>query len=380
MGYRTLSVLAIVLLLAVSANALPSAPTGLAPNFHPSGGIFISWEHADVENVSFNVYRGESLETMEIIVNVIETSYLDSDLEREKAYFYAVTAVDETGESLPIGFEITLPKPDEKPFTIELVEPTKTNFDQGDEVQFVVKVNSTKFSELENLKASVASPKLGIEQEMAWDSQKNFFIATVKLPEERENFPAPYSINVTALFEGTEYKESLTGPIAILPIATLDTWQYAVNFAWLFGPWFLVIAGLAGALILWGSWSAKLKVAKDALRLELLEIQKERVVWKHEVFKRRITPEQFREKEGTLQGKQAAVEEKLGLKRKKGQPRRKNVFDGFSPIEAQEVVRLVKGVGRPHKGQTEDGLRARLVGLGRSEKIAKKVASIVFRK
>ena len=56
-----------------------------------------------------------------------------------------------------------------------------------------------------------------------------------------------------------------------------------------------------------------------------------------------------------------------------------NPFEGFSPIEAEEVMRLVKSIGKPKKGETEEGLRARLVGLGRSEKIAKKTARLVFK-
>ena len=121
------------------------------------------------------------------------------------------------------------------------------------------------------------------------------------------------------------------------------------------------------------------KTVRDRLKLKLLEIEKERHLWKHEVFKRKITSDQFREKESELQSKQAAVEEKLG--RKKEQINLKvNTFQGFSMDEVREIMMLVKTIKRPEKGQTEDALRAKLVGLRKSEKIAKKVAGLVFEK
>lgn len=382
MLWRISAVLALLVLLASFAYAVPGTPSGLSAEFRPEG-LFISWQHAGGQDVSFRVYRGPIGGQPKVVAVTKEKSFLDSTVEAGQEYEYSITAFDTTGESLGAGFTVTNPAAEEKPFTISLVEPKKKTFGFGEEIEFVVKVESQRFDELQNLGAVLVNQELGTARDFSFDSKRKAFILLEKLPEAKqgsnEGFSTTYSIQVSASLAGEQFSESLSYILTLVPVKELDSWQLALNILAVFGlPFLLLMLASTVAFVGW-RWSLQRKVERDRLKLELLEIEKERHLWKHEVFKRRITAEQFREKESELQSRQAAVEEKLG--RHKEQSHLKvNTFRGFSTAEVREITMLVKAIKRPGRGQTEDSLRARLVGLGKNEKIAKKVAKLVFEK
>lgn len=374
---RIFLLLVLVVLFSGLVFAQPLPPEGLRAEFDPNG-ILITWQHSGGLGTSFNVYRGHTADSTSLLANTLEKNYLDRSVEPGKEYWYYITAVDSSGESIAVKFNVTNIGQKEKPFTITLVDPTETTFTFEETVEFIVEIESEKMSELTNVTASIASTELGLGKEMDFDSLKNRFFTVVEMPSAgAQGLSAEVKILVKASFEGEDFSESQVHTVTLVPERGVDTIQLALNFFMFFAPIFVLFALIGAAVVVWGSWSARIKAEKDRLREQLLEVQKEQLVWKHEAFKRRITPEQFREKSGELQGKQAAIEEKLGAKPEKGQKKR-NLFEGFSPMEAQEVMVLVKSIGKPKKGETRDSLRARLVGLGKSEKIAKKATSIVF--
>ncbi len=375
-------VFAFLLLLISFACAIPSVPSGLSAEFRPEG-VFISWEYEGAQGVSFKLYRGDIGGVPKVLAVTTEKSFLDSTVVPGKEYEYSLVSFDETGESPEVGFTITNPRVEEKPFSISLVKPKQKIFSFGEEVEFIVKVESLQFGELENLSAVLVNQHSGTAKAFNFVSSRNEFVLLEKLPEAEEGgsegFSMNYSIQVSANFEGAEFSESETYVLTLVPVKELDLGMLAQNLFAVFGPTFLFL--MVASTIAFGGWKYSLqrKARADVLKLELLEIEKERHLWRHEVFKRRITPEQFREKEATLQSKKSAVEQKLG-KRGGKMPLPKNPFQGFSLVEVREIVRLVKTIRKPEKGLTEDALRAKLVGLGKSERVAKKVAQLVFRK
>ena len=379
---RVSLVLAFLLLLASFACAIPEVPSGLSAEFRP-GGIFISWEHEAVQGVSFKLYRGDIGGVPKVLAVTTDKSFLDSTVVAGKEYEYSLVALDESGESPEVGFTITNPGVEEKPFSISLVEPKQQSFSFGEEVEFVVKVESRQFGKLENLRAILVNQHTGEAKEFNFVSSRNEFVLLEKLPEAgeggSEGFSMNYTIQVSANFEDVEFSESKNYVLTLVPLRELDLGRLVQNLFVVFGPTFLFL--MVASTIAFGGWKFWLqrKARADVLKLDLLEVEKERHLWRREVFKRRITPEQFREKEATLQSKRAAIEQKLG-KRGGKMPLPKNPFQGFSMVEVREIMRLVKTIRKPKKGLTEDALRAKLVGLGKSERVAKKVAQLVFRK
>jgi hypothetical protein len=379
---RIFPVLTFLLLLAASTCAVPSVPSGLSAEFRPEG-IFISWEHGGGQDVSFRVYRSLIGEQPSVLAVTKEKSFLDSTIVAGKEYQYALTAFDEIGESSEVGFTITNPGLEEKPFTISLVEPKDKVFSFGEEVEFVVMVESQKFEELQNLRAILVNQRSGSAKAFSFDSARKEFTLVEKLPEaepgSEEGFSVNYSIQVSAGFEGSEFSESEIYVLTMVPVKELDLWQLSINLLAVFAPVFFVLILVFTLAFIGWLWWVKRKARREILKLELLELEKERHLWRHEAFKRKITPEQFREKEATLQSKRAAIEQKLG--RRKGKvPKPRNTFQGYSLAEVREIMRLVKTIRRPAKGQTEDLLRAKLVGIGKTERVAKKAAQLVFRK
>ena len=374
---RVLFVLLALVLAVGLVGAQPLPPSGLKPGFDPNG-IFIEWQHSGGEGIVFRIYRGATPDNARLLASTEEHSYLDRTVESGQEYWYFITAADATGESIAVKFNVKNTGEREKPFTIALLEPTENTFAFGEEVEFVVEISSEKMSELEGISATLSSNALGFSEGMSFDSLDNRFYATVKMPSGgEEGLSADVKVLVRASFEGEEFSEPQVHAITIVPERGVDTVQLALNFFALLAPWFVIFAVVGAGVVVWGVWSAKMKGERDLLREQLLEAQKEEIVWKHDFFKRRISAEQFKEKSGELQGKVAAIEEKLGVKHAQGQ-KKVNVFEGFSPMEAQEVMMLVKSIGKPKKGETMEGLRARLVGLGKGEKVAKKVSSLVF--
>jgi len=375
MPERIALVFAALLLFASLAFALPDAPKNISASFVGLNSVRIEWQHPSGSGVSFNIYRDASLKA-----TVSQKFFVDSSISATERYVYFVTAVDSTGES-ERSDSVTVEPAQEKPFGIALVSPQKRAFGFGEEVEFVVAVDSNNFGELQDLQAFLINQDFGIKRAMAFDSERKAFVLSEKLPEggKPEGFSTIYTIKVSAIFSGESFQEIQSYVLVLVPVKELDIAQLAQNIFGLFSmPFLLLMVASTVAFVFW-RWAVVRKAQRDMLRLELLELHKEHVLWKHEVFKRHITPEQFREKEGELQGKQAAIEEKLGMKIEKGVPRQ-NPFEGFAPEEAEETMLLVKSIGKPKPGETIDSLRARLVGIGKSEKVAKKVAELVFRK
>jgi len=392
MFLRISVVLALLVLLASSAFAVVDLssdagaglemPLGLSAEFR-SDGIFISWQHAGGQDVSFKVYRGLIGNPSKVIAVTNEKSFFDSTAEAGQEYEYSITAFDATDESIGAGFTITNPVAEEKPFVISLVEPKNKTFAFGEEIEFVVKVESQRFDELQNLEVVLINQELGTTRAFSFDSERKEFVLLEKLPEAKqgrnEGFSTAYSILASASLEGEQFSELETYVLTLVPVKELDSAQFALNILAVFGlPFLLLMLASTVAFVGW-RWSLQRKTVRDRLKLELLEIEKERHLWKYEVFRRKITSDQFREKESELQSKQAVVEGKLGRRVEKTDLN-VNTFQGFSTAEVREIMMLVKTIKKPKKGQTEDSLRARLVGLGRSEKVAKKVARLVFEK
>jgi len=298
-------------------------------------------------------------------------------------YLYLVTAVDASGESNALGSVSVTPLVlDKKPFSVSLVEPLETtiNLDETKQIAFVLSIESTQFEELQDLKAVLINDELGLNKEFSFDSQKKLFSVSVTAPEkEEEVFQTTYKIQVSASLAGKPFSEAMDVDLTFVTKTQFDYLIFAQNIFTAFAPLFIILFAAAPIGLFWWKWSLHRKAKRESINLELLEVQKERIICKHDYFKRNITSDQFKEKERELQGKQVALEEKLGLHKEKAKVK-VNPFQGFAPTEAGEVIRLVKSIGVPKKGETEDSLRARLVGLGRNEKIAKKTAELVFRR
>jgi len=375
-------VLIALLLLSLQAMASPDPPTALSAEFVGYNSVKISWAHPGGQGVSFKVYKGSSPETASPIATVSENSFVDSGVSSNQEYVYFVTASDSSGESKAVQSVSVSPveRPD-KPFSITLLSPEKQAFGFGEEVEFVIGIESPFFEELENLNAVLVNEDFAINQAFSLDQANKTFVLSTTLPEpqQEEGFSTTYTIRVNAIVNGQEFSESESYALALVPLKAPDTFQLALNILAVIGPPFLLLMLVSTVVFIGWRWLLQRKAGRDLLNLELLEIQKERILWKHETFKRKITPEQFREKEGFLQSRQIAVEEKLGVRKEKSHLKR-NIFEGYSPAEINEIMRLVKTMKKPGKGMTQDSLRARLVGLGRSEKIAKKVAELAFRK
>lgn len=365
--------LALVLLSAL-AFAVPASPTGLQAGFEPNG-IGMSWSHESAGSVGFRIYRSESENsTPALIATVHKTSFLDTGTLHEKEYWYYITAFDASGESISVKFSVTNPVLVDKPFSVTLVSPKENSFTSGQVVEFVVKVDSNYFDEIQNLRAVLVNEALGTSKEFEFDAEKKLFTVSEEIPysDAQSSFSTAYKILATGTFRGEEYSEPLLGVFTIAPvIMQIDYFSF---FVWI-TPIFvmLFIGGLSFRRYLQN------KARSDVLELELLEVEKERIVWKTSYFKRQITPEQYREKESELMGKENAIEQKLGRKVQRG-VERVNPFEGFAPNEAEEVIMLVRSLGKPKKHDTPESLRARLVGLGRSDKVAKKVVNLVFKK
>jgi len=370
------TVLALVFLVSLCW-ALPEAPKNMSGQV-VSDGFLLSWEHPGGEDVYFHVYRGETKADAELIASTSEKIFLDQGFEEGNAYVYFVSALDEDGETLPLtSVDVAA-----NPFVINLIEPSGTSFKAGQNVDFIVEIESDRFEELMGLKVVLINESLGLREDFLFNSGDKRFYLTTKLPEMEEfgqGLATTYIIEASADIGEDRFIQRNPTNFLIAPDSNLNLWQLALNFLTLFGPIFLLLFVAATITRVWWKWSLKHKARMDELRLDLLELHKQRKIWKDELFKRRITPAQFKEKEAALQGQIAAIEEKLGKQPEKGKAR-PDPFQGYSPAEAKEVMLIVRSKGKPGKGETQDSFRARLVGLGRAEKVAKKAAELVFRK
>ncbi len=382
MNYRFFLPLLVFLLLFGNVLGRPLAPSNVRANaVEDQLAVEISWDY-DGQGMLFNVYRGTDFNDAEVIASVEEHSFVDRSVEAEVEYFYFVTTFDGNEESLPsIGFTIILQErplpPVSELFYLTLVKPKGKVFYFGDTVKLVLQIGSTRLDELRNPKAMIVSEELNLRQDFEFDSEKMQFFLNLQMPEEPE-FEAStttytYEVFATAELEGEELVDVFAFDISLKPPASL----LFTGLEWLQFP-LLAMVLVTVALIGW-KWIIKKRLERERLELERLGILKERMIWKQEAFKRKISPEQFKEKDAELQGKQLTIEEKLGL-RKPGEKGKPNPFQGYKPREIKQIYRLVNAIRKPKRGMDKDRFRAWLVGRGKSERVAKKVAELIYKK
>jgi hypothetical protein len=381
---RVFAFLAFFVLLVCTAFAVPAAVTGLGGEFVGYGAIRVSWDH-EGGAASYRVYRGEDLQTVALIATVTEKYYVDSTIAFGKEYLYYVTAVDSSGEGNAPLYALTVrqtERPD-KPFTIKLVSPQKNTFFFGESVEFVVSVSSPYFADLKNLRAVLVNDEFGIEKEMPFDPENNSFSIRETLPssENGEGFSTEYIVRVTGIMGEETFSGLESYSITIMPDQSYVPEEFGASAASLLLaliPIFLVLA--IALLVAFVSWKYYLKrrAEKDLLMLELVGVLRERAVWKYDMLKRRVSTEQYAEKERELQGRQSALEARLGRK-KRGLRISENPFAGFSRDEIEEIGQLVKAMGPQKRQMSMDEMRAWIVGRGNSEKVAKKAVEFIYK-
>ena len=89
----------------------PGAPTSLAFDANQSGDgqIYLRWEAPDDDDVAtYNIYRDSGNGTFSLLISVVETFYLDSQLDYSIEYGYKVTAVDDSDNESPFSNEVNL--------------------------------------------------------------------------------------------------------------------------------------------------------------------------------------------------------------------------------------------------------------------------------
>ncbi len=384
MKKQILPIFVFVVLLVSMAWAVPDPVTNMNGEFVGFNSVKITWDH-EGGATSFKIYRGLNLDTLRNIGTTTEHSYIDQSIDLDNEYLYFVTAVDSSGESNAPLYALTITpttRPD-KPFTTTMVSPEKRVFSFGEQVDFVVEVSSPFFGELEGLKAVLINEDYGIEKSMILDASKNRFTLSETLPssESGEGFSTTYLIRVSGVLGSETFLESETYVFTIVPVSEIvnvDVGALAMNFILLIGPWIILLLIVSTVIVMGWKYYLKKRTQKDALNLELVEVLKERSVWKYDMLKRRITPQQYAEKERELQGKQNAILAKLGHA-KKGVVISKNPFAGYTRPEIEEIGRLVKTMGVQRRKMSKDGMRAWLVGRGKQEKIAKKVAELIYK-
>ncbi len=383
MKKQFLPIFVCLVLMASFALAVPEPVTNLNGEFVGFNSVKITWGH-EGGATSFKIYRGEIITEMLNIGSSTEKSYLDQGIDLVKEHLYYVTAVDSSGESNALMYVTITPteRPD-KPFTTVLVSPEKKVFTFGEQVEFIVEVSSPFFGELGGLEAFLINEDSGIEKPMVFDSGKNIFTLSETLPssESEEGFSTTYLIRVSGVLGSETFSESETYVFTLVPesiYVPFDVGAFVMSFFLFFAP--IIVLLVVASLITLVGWKYYLKkrTQKDALNLELVEVLKERSVWKYDMLKRRITSQQYAEKERELQGKQNVLEAKLGHA-KKGIKISKNPFAGYSRSEIEDIGRIVKTIGVQRRQFTKSEMRAWLVGRGKKEKIAKKVVELLYK-
>jgi len=90
-------------LIIARANVQPVGITGLTVNSSP-GLVLLSWAHAEPDQIKFNIYRGLSSNSLNLIsTGVKQTNFIDTSINRAVTYFYSVKAVDTVGASSPLS-------------------------------------------------------------------------------------------------------------------------------------------------------------------------------------------------------------------------------------------------------------------------------------
>ena len=140
----------------------------------------------------------------------------------------------------------------------------------------------------------------------------------------------------------------------------------------------LIFLSFAGAIVFAVKKFLKKKEEEhDLLELQLVDVLKERAVWKHDMLNNFASKEQYTEKEHELQLKQEKLEDLLGLK-KKGIEISANPFAGFDREQMEEIGRLVKAMGPQKRELSQKAMLKWIVGRGSSERVAKKVVQLIY--
>ena len=364
---------------ASAAVAVPQPPLNIGAEF-VGEGIRISWEHPS-EELEFNIYRGSSVENTEVIATVSEKSFIDFGTTPGHKYVYLVTSFDGNVESSAVGHVEVTPIEQGEVFSVSLVKPVEKSFEFGEETEFVLRVESSRFEDLKYLRAELVNNELGVRESFVFDSDSKQFRLLARFPERRaESVTVSYIIQAGAVLGEEQLSDSLEVSIILTPASTVDVGALAVNLFVFFGPAIFVLFLLSGALLVGMKWYLHRKTQLDAIRLEMLGVLRERTVWRYDMMRRRVSQQQYSEKERELLGKQRALEMKLGIGGKKGVAVSKNPFEGYNLQEVEEIYRIVKSIGPKKKGHTPDSLRTWLVGRGKTERVAKKAAELIFKK
>jgi len=379
---RFLLVLLALVLVASLVAAVPAAPSNIRVKFVGYSSVKIAWSHPGGEGVHFNVYKGSSLADAVLVGSTTENFFVDSDILGGQEYVYFVTAEDSSGEAWPL-YSVTI-KPTErpeKPFELVLLYPDRNEFAFGSDLELIVGVESPFFYELEGLEAVLVNLDSGERTDFVFDSKKGIFFLSKKLPLEG-TIPKPevaYSIVVTANVAGESFSDSKEYRFSLVPPKPVDFWPIAANLALIFGiP--IVVLLVVGAFSFLG-WKRSLtrEKAKDSEWVELVELLKERSVWKIDALKTGIPKDEYEAKELEFQARQDAIEARLGHSIR-GFEESINPFAGFSKKEMDEIVRILREIGSRKNEMTRDQMLAWLVGQGAKEKIANKVAEILYGK
>ena len=385
MSTKIALVFAALILLAVAAHAVPQPPTDIKAEFVGFRSLKVSWQHPGGAGVSFKLYKGPSVEEASLLATVSKKEFIDKDIAGGETYVYFVTAADSTGESHALQAVSVKPTVlPEKPFTISLVSPEKATFYAGEEISFIVTVESQFFEELENPEAVLLNTDFGINQAMLFDSAEKTFLLSLPVPELPEDKPVQttYRVSVTASVSGEQFTESGSYAITLVPTPTgpgFDFWGFLQgSWAVISIPLLLALVLLVAGFVVW-RWSLKQKVKEDKTRLEFITVLWERALWKYDRLKKKVSSQEFAERERELQEKQTVLEKKLRFK-EKGIEVSVNPFAGFNRKQMLEVGDLIKSMGPQKREMSKEQMLGWLVDRGTSKKVAKKAVEMIYEK
>ncbi|MDP2973889.1 MAG: hypothetical protein Q8N60_02460, partial [Candidatus Diapherotrites archaeon] len=344
-------------------------------------GARVSWDY-DLNDFVFNVYRNNaySFEGAELVASVRERYFVDEGVVPMVDFFYFVTAVDNAGEESRPKWSVI----GSERFFLIRIEPTKTTSSFGETIKLVFQVNSTKLSELENLRAVLINKDSGVVQQFEFDNTTKRLSITIKLPEEQQvetgTKNISYGILASAELDGEPLYDHQGFDIS-LGTQVITPWNMASLM-----PGLLLLAFCSVGLISW-KWLIRKRAKMDGLEMQLREVFKERAIWQDDFMHRRVSEEMYKEKTRELRAHQLELERERGIGGK-GIVVRANPLEGCTAGEIEEIMSIVRAIGVPRVGSVvvskrkmnKDQLRAYLVGLDKGEKVARKVAELVFQK
>ncbi len=375
--------LALVLMLATAqAELLP--PESIGASFVGYSSVKISWEHAGGEDVYYKIYRGEDVEDASVIGTTDELFYLDDSIVGGANYVYFITAADLNTESSALySLSVKPTQKPERPFTIELIFPIETIFGFEEELDFIVGIESRFLNELEGLNVVMVDTETGAETLFSYDLQKKVYILSRTMPAANgaETGSVSYKVKATAYVAEELFTETETFELTLVqgrtqpggpPIEQI----IGTILSLVLPP--LIFLLFAGAIVFAVKKFLKKKEEEhDLLELQLVDVLKERAVWKHDMLNNFASKEQYAEKEHELQLKQENLEDLLGLK-KKGIEISKNPFAGFDRDQMEEIGKLVKAMGPQKRELSQKAMLKWIVGRGSSERVAKKVVQLIY--